>query len=101
MFVKSSRPPSGIRRGKLSGCAYLIGVPNLCTDTSTYEGSTVKRFNITALNEKCPLLPLSYQEVLLYCSIGTSGREVTEDTILDGWLLKKGPMIQMPSRVIY
>ena len=76
-------------------------MPNLCTDTSTYEGSTVKRLNITGLNEKCPLLPTSYQEVLLYCSIGTSGREVMEDTILDGWLSNKGPMIKMLSRVIY
>jgi cytochrome P450 len=33
--------------------------------------------------------------------MGTSVREVMEDTYLDQWLLKKGAMLQMPSRVIH
>ncbi|CAI6292762.1 unnamed protein product [Periconia digitata] len=34
-------------------------------------------------------------------SMGTSVREVMEDTLLEGFLLKKGTMLQMPSRIIH
>ncbi|KAM7210403.1 hypothetical protein V8F06_014220 [Rhypophila decipiens] len=44
----------------------------------------------------------SYQETLRHRSMGTSVREVMQDTMLDGrWLLKKGAMLQMPSRIIH
>lgn len=72
-----------------------------CTVTTTEGGSTVKTIDITTLKEACPLLLSSYQEVLRYSSMGTSVREVMEDTYLDGWLLKKGAMLQMPSRIIH
>ncbi|KAI0023466.1 cytochrome P450 [Xylariomycetidae sp. FL0641] len=72
-----------------------------CTVTSTKDGATVKSLDITTLKENCPLLLSTYQEVLRYCSMGTSVREVMEDTDLDGWLLKKGAMLQMPSRVVH
>ncbi|KAI5921260.1 cytochrome P450 [Camillea tinctor] len=72
-----------------------------CTETTTDNGTTVKTLDITTLKESCPLLLSSYQEVLRYRSIGTSVREVMEDTYLDQWLLKKGAMLQMPSRVIH
>ncbi|KAI1382665.1 cytochrome P450 [Hypoxylon trugodes] len=72
-----------------------------CTETSIENGLTVKTLDITTLKENCPLLLSSYQEVLRYCSMGTSVREVMEDTYLDSWLLKKGAMLQMPSRIIH
>lgn len=72
-----------------------------CTVTTTEGGSTVKTIDITTLKEACPLLLSSYQEVLRYSSMGTSVREVMEDTYLDQWLLKKGAMLQMPSRIIH
>ncbi|KAI0116514.1 cytochrome P450 [Nemania sp. FL0031] len=72
-----------------------------CTKTTTENGNTVKALDITTLKESCPLLLSSYQEVLRYRSMGTSVREVMEDTYLDQWLLKKGAMLQMPSRVIH
>ncbi|GAB1316379.1 hypothetical protein MFIFM68171_06589 [Madurella fahalii] len=73
-----------------------------CIGTTTLsDGSTVKTIEITTLKENCPLLLSSYQEVLRHRSMGTSVREVTEDTFLDQWLLKKGAMLQMPSRVIH
>ncbi|KAK7752917.1 hypothetical protein SLS62_005076 [Diatrype stigma] len=72
-----------------------------CTDTTTENGSTTKTIDITTLKESCPLLLSAYQEVLRYCSMGTSVREVMEDTYLDQWLLKKGAMLQMPSRIIH
>ncbi|KAI0378109.1 cytochrome P450 [Hypomontagnella monticulosa] len=72
-----------------------------CTETFTENGSTIKTLDITSLKESCPLLLSSYQEVLRYYSMGTSVREVMEDTYLDQWLLKKGAMLQMPSRIIH
>ncbi|KAI1267189.1 putative cytochrome P450 [Xylariaceae sp. FL1019] len=74
-----------------------------CTksSTDTRTDTTVKELDITALKKECPLLLSSYQEVLRYRSMGTSVREVMEDTYLDQWLLKKGALLQMPSRVIH
>ncbi|KAI1633567.1 cytochrome P450 [Biscogniauxia mediterranea] len=72
-----------------------------CTETTTEDGVTVKTLDITTLKESCPLLLSSYQEVLRYRSMGTSVREVTEDTYLGQWLLKKGAMVQMPSRIVH
>lgn len=72
-----------------------------CTMTTTQGEATVKTIDITTLKEACPLLLSAYQEVLRYSSMGTSVREVMEDTYLDQWLLKKGAMLQMPSRIIH
>jgi cytochrome P450 len=72
-----------------------------CTATSNEDGSTIKTIDITTLKENCPLLLSAYQEVLRYSSMGTSVREVMEDTYLGPWLLKKGAMVQMPSRIIH
>ncbi|KAH8883389.1 putative cytochrome P450 [Thozetella sp. PMI_491] len=71
------------------------------TETSSEGGSVTKTIDITALKEGCPLLLSSYQEVLRHFGMGSSVREVMEDTYLDRWLLKKGAMLQMPSRVIH
>ena len=61
-----------------------------------------KHIDITDLKSSCPLLTSTFQEVLRYRSMGTSVRQVMEDTVLDGrWLLKKDCMIQMPSRVVH
>ncbi|OKL60389.1 hypothetical protein UA08_04239 [Talaromyces atroroseus] len=68
--------------------------------TKTTE-SSVKTLDITTLKANCPLLLSAYQEVLRYRSMGTSVREVMEDTHLDQWLLKKGALLQMPSRIIH
>jgi cytochrome P450 len=64
--------------------------------------NVVRSLDITDVKSHCPLLASTFQEVLRYRTMGTSVREVMEDTVLDGqWLLKKGCMIQMPSRVIH
>lgn len=66
------------------------------------DGETIRSLDITSLKTNCPLLTSTFQEVLRYRSMGTSIRQVMEDTVLDGkWLLKKDCMIQMPSRVIH
>ncbi|KAF3766213.1 cytochrome P450 [Cryphonectria parasitica EP155] len=72
-----------------------------CTETTTENGAILKTIDITTLKGACPLLLSCYQEVLRYCSMGTSVREVMEDTCLDRWLLKKGAMLQMPSRAVH
>ncbi|KAI0890888.1 cytochrome P450 [Annulohypoxylon nitens] len=72
-----------------------------CTETAVDDGCTVKSIDITTLKENCPLLLSSYQEVLRYSTMGTSVREVMEDTYLNQWLLKKGAMLQMPTRIIH
>ena len=71
------------------------------TITSDSSG-TIRHMDITSLKSTCLLLTSTFQEVLRYRSMGTSVRQVMEDTVLDGrWLLKKDSMVQMPSRVIH
>lgn len=69
-----------------------------CTDV---DGKGLRTIDITTLKDACPLFLSAYQEVLRYRSMGTSVREVMEDTQLDQWLLKKGALLQMPSRIIH
>ena len=62
----------------------------------------VRSLDITNLKESCSLMTSTFQEVLRFRSMGTSVRQVMEDTTIKGdWLLKKDAMIQMPSRVIH
>ncbi|KAK4652584.1 hypothetical protein QC762_501870 [Podospora pseudocomata] len=73
-----------------------------CIETARGEDGTVTRtINIVTLKANCPLLLSSYQETLRYVGMGTPVREVTQDTYLDGYLLKKGALIQMPTRVVH
>jgi cytochrome P450 len=70
--------------------------------TSDKDGKIVRNLDITTMKSNCPLLTSVYKECLRYRSIGTSVRQVMEDTLLDGkYHLKKDSMIQMPSRVIH
>ena len=66
------------------------------------DDGLVRSLDITSLKQSCPLLTSTFQEVLRFRSMGTSVRQVMEDTILqDKWLLKKDCMIQMPSQIIH
>lgn len=71
--------------------------------TSTDEnGQAVRSLGITNVKTSCPLLLSTSQESLHNRAMGTSVREVMDDTVIDGkWLLKKAAMIQMPSRTIH
>ena len=71
--------------------------------TQTLDGSkTTRHIDITSLKSTCTLLTSTFQEVLRYRSMGTSVRQVMQDTVLDNrWLLKKDSMVQMPSRVLH
>lgn len=70
-------------------------------DSCMVTDGMTKIIDMASLKEKCPLLLSAYQEVLRYRAMGASVREVMEDTQLGGFLLKKGAMLQMPSRVIH
>ncbi|KAH7303534.1 putative cytochrome P450 [Stachybotrys elegans] len=75
-----------------------------CTRTSdpVSDGDNVTNtIDVATLKENCPLLLSTYHEVLRYRTIGSSVREVREDTELGPFLLKKGAMLQMPARVIH
>ena len=61
----------------------------IVTNNEGYE--ITRSLDIKSLKEQYPLLTSTFQETLRYGSVGTSVREVMEDTILDGqWLRKKG-----------
>jgi len=80
----------------------IRGEVDAVTKTTTVDGKPCKELDITGLKGNCPLLLSTYQEVLRWRSVGTSVREVTEDIMLnDQWLLKKGAMLQMPTRVLH
>ncbi|XXH01786.1 hypothetical protein Hte_008147 [Hypoxylon texense] len=70
-------------------------------DACTRTDDMTKTIDMASLKEQCPLLLSAYQEVLRHRAMGASVREVVEDTQLGGFLLKKGAMLQMPSRVIH
>ncbi|KAH8180213.1 cytochrome p450 domain-containing protein [Sarocladium implicatum] len=72
-----------------------------CIETSVQDGITVKTIDILQLKASCPLLLSAYQETLRYSAIGTPVRQVTQDTFIDQYLLKKGAMVQMPTRAIH
>lgn len=79
----------------------LLGEIRVEIDACTRTDGSTKTIDMASLKEKCPLLLSAYQEVLRYRAMGASVREVMEDTQLGGYLLKKGAMLQMPSRVIH
>lgn len=77
-------------------------VSSILTRTVDGTGHSVSSLDITSVKTNCPLLTSMFQEVLRHRSMGTSIRQVMQDTLLkDQWLLKKGCMVQMPSRVIH
>ena len=66
------------------------------------NGSTVRKVDVAQIKTSCPILISTFQEVLRHRAMGTSVRQVMEDTMLDGkYLLKKDGMVQMPSRVVH
>ena len=77
-------------------------VGSIMITTVDKAGDSIRSLDITNLKTACPLLTSTLQEVLRHRSMGTSIRQVMQDTVLDDrWLLKKDCMVQMPSRVIH
>jgi len=74
----------------------------IMSTTTTPSDVPIHKIDITQVKTRCPLLTSTFQEVLRCRAMGTSVRQVMEDTMLDGkYLLKKDGIVQMPSRVIH
>lgn len=65
------------------------------------EGGPGRVLNVAALKTRCPLLLSMYQETQRTRHIHANIRLVTEDTVLDGHLLRKGAYVQMPGEPIH
>jgi hypothetical protein len=84
-------------------------VPGLLTDlraemdAALLVDSAEKKvtIDITAVKNQCPLLLSALKESLRFRGMGTAVREVVEDTDLDGYLLKKGALLQVPIQVAH
>ena len=61
-----------------------------------------QNFNLLAVQETCPLLYSTFQEVLRVHAMGGSARFVRDDVMLDDtYLLRKGMVVQMPMAVMH
>ena len=77
-------------------------VSSIMTETIDETGDSIRSLDITSVKTNCPLLTSTFQEVLRQRSVGTSIRQVMQDTMLDDqWLLKKGCITLTPSRVLH
>lgn len=70
--------------------------------TTVNENGTFSSLNVSKLMTDCPLLILTFQEVLRVRSTNASVRLVMKDTLLDSrYLLKEGTVLHMPGQVIH
>lgn len=77
-------------------------VGSIMTSSAAEPDTSWWSLDITSVETDCPLLASTFQKVLRHRSMGTSIRQVVEDTVLDGeWFLKKDCLIEMPSRVLH
>ena len=68
--------------------------------SSTVDGQRRIAFDVTRIQNECPLLYAAWEEALRISTPTVSIRTVTEDTLLaEKYLLKKGSTVQMPSGV--
>ena len=64
--------------------------------------SLTRHVNIAEVAAECPLVVSIVHETLRVQSIGTSGRKVLKDTLIDGqYLLKQGSTVLMPSAELH
>jgi cytochrome P450 len=77
----------------------LTGITKIMTDG---HGTTTHHIDLLSIKTNCPILTSTLQEVLRHRAVGTSVREVMEDTILDGkYFLKKGCTLLIPTDVLH
>ncbi|KAF2837754.1 cytochrome P450 [Patellaria atrata CBS 101060] len=65
------------------------------------DGSNVYTIDLSDMKVNCPILTSTWQEVLRVCGSGLPVREVLEDCEVEGYLLKKGSTLIMPTNVIH
>ena len=77
----------------------LAGITKSITDA---QGTTTHHIDMLSIKTNCPILTSTLQEVLRHRAVGTSVREVMEDTLLDGqYLLRKGCTLLIPTDVLH
>lgn len=92
--------------------AYIYSHPDVLQDcrrevesitkvTQTGDGKTLHTIDMTAIKSSCPIITATLQEVLRHTAVGSTVRYVVEDTLLDGYTLKKGNVLMTPSNVIH
>lgn len=65
-------------------------VGSIMTSSAAEPNTPWWSLDITSVKTDCPLLTSTFQEVLRHRSMGTSIRQVMQDTVLNGeWLLKR------------
>jgi cytochrome P450 len=69
--------------------------------TDDESGYTTHSIDMTSIKASCPVITATLQEVLRHTAVGSTVREVTEDTMLDGYLLKKGRTLLTPANVLH
>ena len=73
-------------------------VPKVTSTSQTADGGLLHSIDITALKHQAPILGSTFQEVLRHHALGTSVRQVMQDTMLENrYLLKKDNIVLMPS----
>ena len=66
------------------------------------NGQSAHCIDVSSVRTSCSLLTSAFQETLRYRSMGTSVRQVMQDTMLDErWLLKGNAMVHMPNYIIH
>lgn len=65
------------------------------------EETNQATIDITTIKNNCPLLLSTLKESLRYRGMGTAVRMVVEDTVIGGYMLKKGAMVQIPLQVVH
>lgn len=65
------------------------------------DDNNVCTIDIAQVKSLCPILLSTWQETLRYDHIGISARVVTEDTMLDKYLLKKGATVMAVTPVLH
>ena len=77
-------------------------IATIMTLKTDEHGVVVRNLDITSIKSSCPLLLSTCQEVLRLKAMGTSVRQVMEDTLLNNeYLLKKDNTVLMPTLLVH
>lgn len=76
-------------------------VTNITKITNGGDGCTTHSVDMTSIKSSCPVITATLQEVLRHTAVGSTVREVMEDTLLDGYMLKKGNTLLTPANVMH
>lgn len=70
-------------------------------DNSQAGANKTAIVDLADIREKCPFFVSTFQESIRFRSMGAPTRHLFEDVMLEGYLLKKGSTLQMPSSSVH